>query len=113
MAEDNSMPIIPKAGSIYVHTGNICTWDRLKHKVNQIPNFEVYECLSECMKKALDDSAKSSLQYEHSLTCCGQGDTPSPTTDSEVDRSNLKLTAKVFLSTPTGEALQDAITYSN
>jgi len=41
MAEDNSMPIIPKAGSIYVHTGNICTWDRLKHKVNQIPNFEV------------------------------------------------------------------------
>lgn len=41
MADDSSMPMIPKAGSIYVHTGNICTWNRLKGKVNQRPNVEV------------------------------------------------------------------------
>ena len=40
MADEGVMPIIPKAGSIYIHTGNICTWKRLKQKVNQQPNFE-------------------------------------------------------------------------
>ncbi|XP_067944335.1 glutamate--cysteine ligase regulatory subunit-like [Watersipora subatra] len=110
MADDSCMPMIPKAGSIYVHTGNICTWDRLKRKVNQKPNFEVYECLGDCMQKAIANFTKSSLQYEHALNCCGGGDAIQPCEPQDL-RADLKLTAKVFLSTPTGEALQDAITH--
>ena len=52
-------------------------------------------------------------QYEHALNCCGGGgDTIPLGTEHPDSRNEIKLTAKVFLATPTAEALQDAITHS-
>ena len=39
MADD--IPIIPKAGHLWVHTGNIVNWNRLKKKLTQVPAEEV------------------------------------------------------------------------
>lgn len=35
------IPVIPKAGEIYVHTGNIVNWNRLKKNLTQSPENEV------------------------------------------------------------------------
>ena len=37
----NQIPIIPKAESISVHTGNVVNWNRLKRKIVQGPTEEV------------------------------------------------------------------------
>ena len=39
MAEE--IPAVPKAGSFYIHTGNIVNWNRLKRKLTQSPSEEV------------------------------------------------------------------------
>jgi hypothetical protein len=43
MAEESTVtpPVIPKVGSIVVHTGNIVCWNRLKKKANETPTAEV------------------------------------------------------------------------
>ena len=38
----DEIPMIPKAGNLIVHSGNIVNWNRLKRKPNQRPTDEVY-----------------------------------------------------------------------
>ena len=38
---DETIPLIPKAESFYVHTGSICSLAGLAQKINQAPDVEV------------------------------------------------------------------------
>lgn len=40
MAEE--IPVIPKAGTIIINSGNIVNWNRLKRKPSQSPTEEVF-----------------------------------------------------------------------
>ena len=51
----DEIPSIPKAGSFYVHTGNIVNWNRLKRKLTQSPSEEV----SACWRRTLISNYKS------------------------------------------------------
>lgn len=92
MAEE--IPVIPKAGSLLVNSGNIVNWNRLKRKPNQTPSEELCQCLSQSLQRFLQDSDKTELQYVTSISCAHPNYRETVPKD---ERSDLKLTLKIFL----------------
>lgn len=99
-------PVIPKVGSIIVHTGNIVQWNRLKKKANETPTTEIIQSIDGTFRSVIDDTDKNELQYQTELTC---NNTKFIETLPEDERGDLKLTVKIFLCSllPT-EALKEA-----
>ncbi|KAI0222849.1 Glutamate--cysteine ligase regulatory subunit [Lamellibrachia satsuma] len=92
----NQIPIIPKAESISVHTGNVVNWNRLKRKIVQGPTEELTECISSTIESWLTDheAEKDYLQEITQLNCLNKTfQEPLPIDE----RDNFKVTAKIYL----------------
>lgn len=92
MAEE--IPVIPKAGTLEVRTGNIVNWNRLKRKPNHTPTEELADCVEATVKKFLASSNKTELQYVTELECIDR-EFHQPLQPEE--RGELKVIVKVFL----------------
>ncbi|XP_041369133.1 glutamate--cysteine ligase regulatory subunit-like [Gigantopelta aegis] len=87
------IPVFPKAGSIFVYTGNIVNWNRLKRKPTQSSTEELKECITETLSKYLSVSDAKELQYTTDLVCVNSGFKESLPAD---ERGDLKVTAKLL-----------------
>lgn len=93
----DEIPIIPKVSHLEVRTGNIVNWDRLKRKPSQNPTTELTECIATTVKKHLDASNKTELQYVRYLEC---GDTQLQQQQQQSiqdERGELKVIVKLFI----------------
>lgn len=86
--------VIPKVGSVVVHTGNIVHWNRLKRKANETPTTEITESVGSTFRSIIDATDKNQLQYQTELTC---NNDKFIETLPEEERGDLKLTVKIFL----------------
>ncbi|XP_063424478.1 glutamate--cysteine ligase regulatory subunit-like [Mytilus trossulus] len=86
--------VIPKVGSVVVHTGNIVHWNRLKRKANETPTTEITESVGSTFRSIIDATDKNQLQYQTELTC---NNNKFIETLPEEERGDLKLTVKIFL----------------
>ncbi|XP_052817769.1 glutamate--cysteine ligase regulatory subunit-like [Mya arenaria] len=105
MAED--IPVVPKAGSLLLNSGNIVNWNRLKRKPSQSPTVEISECIGTTFQAFINGSDKNELQYLTDLNCVHQ---KYKETVPKADRGDFKLTVKIFLCSllPT-DVLQEAV----
>ncbi|WAR13108.1 GSH0-like protein [Mya arenaria] len=103
MAED--IPVVPKAGSLLLNSGNIVNWNRLKRKPSQSPT--ISECIGTTFQAFINGSDKNELQYLTDLNCVHQ---KYKETVPKADRGDFKLTVKIFLCSllPT-DVLQEAV----
>lgn len=88
----SEIPIIPKVSGLEVRTGNIVNWNRLKRKPDH--TVELFECVTATVKKYLDTSDKTDLQYKKEIQCTDR-DVHQPLPPDE--RGDLKVIVKVFL----------------
>ncbi|XP_076091744.1 glutamate--cysteine ligase regulatory subunit-like [Mytilus galloprovincialis] len=86
--------VIPKVGSVVVHTGNIVHWNRLKRKANETPTTEITESVGSTFRSIIEATDKNQLQYQTELTC---NNDKFIETLPEEERGDLKLTVKIFL----------------
>lgn len=99
--------MIPKAGNLIVHSGNIVNWNRLKRKPNQSPTEELSECVGTTLKSYLEAADKNALQYVTNLDCV-HGKFKQTLPGDE--RGDLKVTVKLFVCTILpAEAIREAI----
>ncbi|KAK2175732.1 hypothetical protein NP493_711g01021 [Ridgeia piscesae] len=104
----NQIPIIPKAESISVHTGNVVNWNRLKRKIVQGPTEELTECISSTIGSWLADheDEKDTLQEITQLTCLNSNFLEPLPAD---ERDKFKVTAKIFLCDYGEDVIEDAV----
>jgi len=103
----DEMPIFPKAGVMYLQTGNIVQWNRLKMKPRQSSTDEVKACLEDVLKTWLDtlsEHDRTNAQYSTELECINEKNI----LKLENERTELKLTAKIYLSSMDPNALNEA-----
>ncbi|CAE1318290.1 GCLM [Acanthosepion pharaonis] len=91
------LPIFPNATSLFVHSGNILNWDRLKKRPLQTPKDEFIECIKETVSAHIETTEQTALQYETELNCVHS---EFKEVVPKEDRSELKLTVKIFLYHP-------------
>lgn len=92
----DEIPVIPKAGTLFINSGNIVNWNRLKRKPSQSPTDEISECVDSTLHVFFEAADKNELQYVTDLNCVHQKFKETIPRD---DREDLKLTVKIFLST--------------
>ncbi|XP_060602509.1 glutamate--cysteine ligase regulatory subunit-like [Ruditapes philippinarum] len=90
----DEIPMIPKAGSLLINSGNIVNWNRLKRKPSQTPTDEISECVSSTLQSFLSSADKNELQYVTDLSCVHE---KYKETIPKDDRGDLKLTVKIFI----------------
>lgn len=93
----DEIPIIPKVSTLEVRTGNIVNYNRLKRKPDQTPTVEIFECVTATVKKYLDTSDKTQLQYLKEIQCV---DRDVQQTLPPEERGDLKVIVKVFICAP-------------
>ncbi|CAL1535793.1 unnamed protein product [Lymnaea stagnalis] len=97
MSNSDKIPLFPKAKSMFIHSGNIINWNRLKRKPNQNSTDEVCECIGTTLGAYLESANKTDLQY---LTELRKVNTENIQVLDENDRGEVKITVKVFICTP-------------
>jgi len=103
----DQIPIFPKATSMFVHSGNIINWNRLKRKPNLSPTDELCDCISKSLDDYLKSADKTQLQYVTEIYKVNN-DNVEKLDDNE--REDVKITVKVFLSVPQPpEAVKEAV----
>ncbi|XP_045206584.2 glutamate--cysteine ligase regulatory subunit-like [Mercenaria mercenaria] len=90
----DEIPVIPKAGTLVINSGNIVNWNRLKRKLSQTPTDEISECVSSTLQSFLASADKNELQYVTDLNCVHQ---KFKETIPSSERGDFKLTVKIFL----------------
>lgn len=90
----DEIPVIPKAGTLIINSGNILSWNRLKRKPKHSPTEEVSECIGTTLQSFLDSEDKNALQYATDLSCVHQKFKETIPAD---EREDLKITVKIFL----------------
>ncbi|KAL4219503.1 hypothetical protein ACF0H5_022080 [Mactra antiquata] len=90
----DEIPVIPKASSIFIHSGNIINWNRLKRKPSTTPVEEISECIGSTLQNYFESADKNELQYLTELNCVHQKFKEKVPSE---ERGDLKLTVKIFL----------------
>lgn len=99
--------VFPKATSLYLDTGNVVNWDKLKRKTNLMPSDELKICLGESLSRWLSDTDREKAQTQLSIRVVDE--TENPIIDQ---RETLKFTLKLFLSFPLSPAeAKDAVEF--
>ncbi|KAH3776499.1 hypothetical protein DPMN_177925, partial [Dreissena polymorpha] len=105
MAEE--IPVVPKATTLLINSGNIVNWNRLKRKPSQNPTEEITECVSTTFQAFLAEADKNELQYVTELNCVHQ---KYKETVLHSEREDYKLTVKIFLCQNASiDVLQEAV----
>ncbi|RUS87513.1 hypothetical protein EGW08_004689 [Elysia chlorotica] len=92
----DEIPLFPKATSMYIHTGNIINWNRLKRKLNQTSTEEVCDCIGTTLSNYLASKDKTELQY---VTQLYRINTESVEVFDDGEREEVKVTVKMFVCT--------------
>ncbi|CAI9738763.1 Hypothetical predicted protein [Octopus vulgaris] len=87
-------PVFPNASSLFVHSGNILNWNRLKKKPLQSQQEEFIESVKGTLSSFLESSQTDALQNIPKLNCIHSELKESLPKE---ERSELKLTVKIFL----------------
>lgn len=104
---DKQIPLFPKATSMFVHSGNIINWNRLKRKPNLSPTDELCDCVSKALGEYITSSDKTALQY---VTEIYKVSTENVEALDESERHEVKVTVKVFICTPQSpNVIQEAV----
>lgn len=101
--EENSS-IFPKASEMLIHSGNIVNWNRLTRRLKQTPEEELADCLKHSFHEWLESSDRDQLQYDEKLLINLTKDKL-----SLEERSNLKITVKIFMNQANPNVLSEAI----
>ncbi|XP_059175912.1 glutamate--cysteine ligase regulatory subunit-like [Physella acuta] len=88
------IPLFPKAKSLFVHSGNIINWNRLKRKPNQNSTEEICDCISNTLGEYLESADKTQLQYVKELYTKNSENIKVLEQD---EREDVKITVKVFI----------------
>lgn len=99
--------VFPKATSLFLDTGNVVNWDKLKRKTNLTPSDELKICVGESVTRWLAETDREKAQT--ALTVDIVDETLNPVVDN---RDTLKYTLKLFLSFPLSPAeTKDAVQF--
>ncbi|CAD5116730.1 DgyrCDS5587 [Dimorphilus gyrociliatus] len=101
---EESSSTFPKASEIFIHTGNIVNWNRLSKRIQQTPKEELADCIKHSLHEWLKTSDKDDLQYIEKLSI-----NTSTEKLSLEDRSNFKITVKLFMNQANPNSLDEAI----
>ncbi|XP_035827591.1 glutamate--cysteine ligase regulatory subunit isoform X2 [Aplysia californica] len=93
----DEIPMFPKATSMFVHSGNIINWNRLKRKPNLTPTDELCDCINKALGDYLESADKTQLQY---VTEIYKVNTENVDVLDENERDDVKVTVKVFICLP-------------
>ncbi|GFN91386.1 glutamate--cysteine ligase regulatory subunit [Plakobranchus ocellatus] len=92
----DEIPLFPKATSMYIHTGNIINWNRLKRKLNQTSTEELCDCIGSSLNNYLSGADKTELQY---VTQLYKINTENVDVFEDGEREEVKITVKIFVCT--------------
>ncbi|GFR78560.1 glutamate--cysteine ligase regulatory subunit [Elysia marginata] len=98
----DEIPLFPKATSMFVHTGNIINWNRLKRKLNQTSTEEVCDCIGTSLSNYLASVDKTELQY---VTQLYRVNTENVEVFEDGEREEVKVTVKIFVCTSQSTAV--------
>jgi len=87
--------VFPKATSLFLHTGNVVNWDKLKRKTNLTPADELKICIGDSVTRWLAETDREKAQTVLSVAILDEN--ANPVVDN---REELKFTLKLFLSFP-------------
>ena len=91
--------VFPKATTLFLDTGNVVNWDKLKRKTNLTPSDELKICIGESVTRWLGETDREKAQTSLSVRVVDESSNPI------VDqRDTLKYTLKLFLSFPLSPA---------
>ncbi|BFZ20256.1 hypothetical protein BsWGS_23295 [Bradybaena similaris] len=93
----DDIPVFPKARSMFIHSGNIINWNRLKRKLNQTSTEEVCECIGQTLASYLETEDKTNLQY---VTEIYKVNSENLQKIDDTEREEVKITVKVFVCLP-------------
>lgn len=94
-ASREPVSVFPKATSLFLDTGNVVNWDKLKRKTNLTPSDELKICVGESATRWLADTDREKAQTDLCVRIVDE--TLNPVVD---DRESLKFTLKLFLAFP-------------
>jgi len=87
--------VFPKATTLFLDTGNVVNWDKLKRKTNLTPSDELKICVGESVGRWLSATDREKAQTALSVHVVDESS--NPIVDN---RETLKYTLKLFLSFP-------------
>ncbi|CAG5124520.1 unnamed protein product [Candidula unifasciata] len=93
----DDIPMFPKAKSMFLHSGNIINWNRLKRKPNQTSTEEVCDCIGNTLASYLETQDKTELQY---VTEIYKVNSENVQKIDDTEREEVKITVKVFVCLP-------------
>lgn len=102
----DEIPVMPRVEHILIHTGNSVSFNRLKKNLIQSPTEELTDSVSETLKGWLDTTDRESLQHAANVRCIN--DKFVEPIDA-ADRSELKITVKLFMYNTNEETLRSAV----
>jgi len=91
--------VFPKATTLFLDTGNVVNWDKLKRKTNLTPSDELKICIGESVTRWLGETDR--VKAQTSLSVRVVDESSNPIVDQ---RDTLKYTLKLFLSFPLSPA---------
>lgn len=99
--------VFPKATSLFLHTGNVVNWDKLKRKTNLTPADELKICIGDSITRWLGETNREKAQTDLNVGIFDES--VNPIVDK---RETLKYTLKLFLSFPLSPAeTKDAVEF--
>jgi len=106
-ASPEPVAVFPKATTLFLDTGNVVNWDKLKRKTNLTPAEELKICVGESVSRWLSETDREKAQTDLCVSILDEG--VNPVVDN---RDTLKYTLKLFLSFPLSPAeTKDAVEF--
>lgn len=90
----DELPLFPKATSMYLHSGNMINWNRLKRRPNLSSSDELCEVIADTLNAYVEAADKTELQY---VTEVYKVKSENVEVIEESERGDVKITVKVFI----------------